>query len=44
MTHRSTGKEIPLSELNANSKAFVAQIRGLKLKAGRQELLNREAE
>ena len=43
-THRSTGKEIPLSELNANSKAFVAQIRGLKLKAGRQELLNREAE
>ena len=44
MTHRSTGQEIPLSELNANSKAFVAQIRGLKLKAGRQELLNREAE
>ena len=44
MTHRSTQKEIPLSELNANSKAFVAQIRGLKLKAGRQELLNREAE
>ena len=44
MTHRSTGKEIPLSELNANSKAFVAQIRGLKLKAGRQLLLDREAE
>ena len=44
MTHRSTGKEIPLSKLNANSKAFVAQIRGLKLKAGRQDLLNREAE
>ena len=43
-THRSTNKEIPLSELNVNSKAFVAQIRGLKLKAGRQELLNREAE
>jgi len=44
MTHRSTGKEIPLSELNANSKAFVAQLRGLKLKAGRQDILNREAE
>ena len=44
MTHRSTGKEIKLADLNANSKAFVAQIRGLKLKAGRQELLNREAE
>ena len=44
MTHRSSGKKIPLSELNANSKAFVAQIRGLKLKAGRQEILNREAE
>ena len=43
-THRSTQKEIPLSELNASSKAFVAQIRGLKLKLGRQELLNREAE
>lgn len=43
-THRSTGKEIKLADLNANSKAFVAQIRGLKLKAGRQELLNREAE
>ncbi len=44
MTHRSTNKEIKLADLNANSKAFVAQIRGLKLKAGRQELLNREAE
>ena len=44
MTHRSSGKEIPLSELNANSKAFVAQLRGLKLKAGRQDVLNREAE
>lgn len=43
-THRSTGKEIPLSELNINSKAFVAQLRGLKLKAGRQDVLNREAE
>ena len=44
MTHRSTKLPIKLADLNANSKAFVAQIRGLKLKAGRQELLNREAE
>ena len=43
-THRSTQKEIPLSELNINSKAFVAQLRGLKLKAGRQDVLNREVE
>lgn len=44
MTHRSSGVKMKLSDLNANSRAFVAQIRGLSLKAGRQELLNREAE
>ena len=44
MTHRSSGEKMKLSDLNANSRAFVAQIRGLNLKAGRQELLNREAE
>tara|TARA_A100000172_G_scaffold19681_1_gene10982 strand:+ start:1642 stop:4389 length:2748 start_codon:yes stop_codon:yes gene_type:complete len=44
MTHRSSGEKMKLSDLNANSRAFVTQIRGLNLKAGRQELLNREAE
>jgi len=44
MTHRSTNKKMKLADLNANSKAFVAQLRGLKLKAGRQLLLDREAE
>ena len=43
-THSATGEAIPLSEINANSKQFVSLLRGLKLKAGRQELLNREAE
>ena len=44
MTHRSTKLPVKLADLNASSKAFVAQIRGLKLKAGRQDVLNREAE